>query len=216
MIGIMTVVRIFAVAPNRSTAAPTVNDRKVCLDTPASRKQKNIRAVSAAIAIDSRWAAATNIGTANHATIAATTIAALIAAITAAAADARVTGVADGKTSTTSAAATAIRWAARASNAVTTSRATTTRNDTTIRAATVREKTTANAITTTTTATVTDAAATKIAAGGIALQTQLRRGLAMKTPSAVVARTSNANIAGAGRKDTVAPMNASRKTSTIG
>src|ERR1051325_2519629 len=192
----MTVARIIAVAPNRSTAAPTVNDLKACTDTPASRRQKNIRATSAATAIVSQWAAATNIATAvNRAAITAAVVA-------------RDTGVAAGKTNTTNAAVMAILWAAPASNAATTNRATTTRNDTTIRAAIVPAKGTAKMITTTTAsatdvAATKDAAATKDVAGGIARQTKSRRGLVTTKPSAAAAWTNKAtgaNTADAGQK----------------
>src|ERR1051325_4371764 len=195
MIGIMTVARIIAVAPNRNTAAPTVNDLKVCMDTPASRKRKNIRATSAATATGSQWVAVMNIETA------ANTIEV-----------ARDTGVAAGKTNTTNAAVTAIPWAAQALSAVTTNRATTTRNVITIRAAiapvSVTVKITADVITTT----IANATATKDAAGGIARQMRSRRGLATTRPNAVAAWTNNANIVDAGRKAIAAPTNASRKT----
>src|ERR1051325_3923954 len=212
----MTAARIIAVAPNRSTAAPTVNDLKACTDTPASRRQKNIRATSAATAIVSQWAAATNIATAvNRAAITAAVVA-------------RDTGVAAGKTNTTNAAVMAIPWAAPASNVATTNRATTTRNDTTIRAAIVPAKDTK--MITTTTAIATDvaatqdaatmkiAAATKDAAGGTARQMKSHRGLVTTKHSAGVAWTNNAtsaNIADAYQKAIAALMNASRKTSTI-
>src|SRR5678815_1516077 len=105
----MTVVAgMIAVAPNRSMAVPTVNDLRVCMDTPASRRPKNIRVTSAVIAAGSRWAAAMN--TAGI----AVNIAAVNIVVVKSAVVARDTGAVAGKTNTTNAAVTAIPPAARA------------------------------------------------------------------------------------------------------
>src|SRR6185369_5775545 len=199
----MTVVlRTTAVATNKSMAAPTVNDLKTCMDTPASRRPKSIRVVSAAIAIDSLWAAVMNIA----------------ATVMNTGAVAKDTGAVAGKTSAMSAAATATQSAARALSVVTTNRGVAIHNDPTIRAAIARANDTPNVITTTT-AIVTSAAAkdpaTKDAAGWIALQMRWRRGLVTKTPSAGVTWTNSANTADADRKAIGVLTNALKKTSTI-
>src|SRR6185503_18639090 len=110
------------------------------------------------IAADSLWAAVMNIDA---------TVVNMVAV-------AKDTGAVAGKTSTMSAAVTAILSAARVLSVVTTNRGLDIRNDQTIRAAIARAKDTANVITTMT-AIVGDAtndAATKDAAGWIALQMQ--------------------------------------------
>src|SRR5689334_9079304 len=98
----MTVVRrTIAGAPNQSTAALMVRDLKICTAMPVSGRRTNTRAGSAATATDSRWVAVTNTG-ATAMKIATNIAANLIAA-------ARDTGAAVGKTSTMTAAVTAIR-----------------------------------------------------------------------------------------------------------
>src|ERR1043166_8790744 len=93
----MTVVRrTIAGDTNQSTVALMVRDLKICMDMPVSRRRKNIRAGSGAIATGSRWAAVTNTGA---------TATKIATNMTEAAKD---TGAAAGKTSTTSAAVTAI------------------------------------------------------------------------------------------------------------
>ena len=219
----MTVVaKMTAVVPNRNMVVPTVNDLKVCMDMPASRRPRNIRVTSAAIATDSRWAAAMNIA-GTEVNIAVANIAAVAVNITVVrnAVVARDTGAAAGKTNTTNAAVTAIPPAARALSAATTSQGAITRNNnTTIRAAIARAKVTAADATMTTTAIATTAAArdtaTKTAAGGIERRTQSPRGLVMKTPNAGAAWTNSAHIAADGdRKIIAVPTSASKKTSTI-